>query len=80
MIWNWRIVVPNKMAAHGDMSRQVGRGIEILLEAFLQGSSTIYYHYVACQVIFLFLGINKNFAEYCKKDDLNSFFVNGTGK
>jgi hypothetical protein len=29
LIHDWRVVAPKKMAAHGDMSRQVGRGIEI---------------------------------------------------
>ena len=47
--------IPNqKKAVHGDMNRPLGRGIELLLEALLQGDSNIQYHYVVCQAFFYF--------------------------
>jgi len=43
-----------KRAAHGDMSRSEGRGIEDLKKHSYRGDQNIYYHHVACQAFFSF--------------------------
>jgi hypothetical protein len=56
---------PKRRAAHGDMSRSMGRGIEDLKKHSYRGDHNIYYHHVACQAFFsFFLNFFRNLPKF----------------